>query len=144
MENTNKNRKGKIVNVVIGEDIRKRIPRCMDNIYKVEALPVNDVEDLEKDETLRMYTLRTVLVEGTSVVDNGRAVNVNGEFEISLEDSNDDSENETLKKVYRDKDEAIAVWRRLTKAQCDRVDELFEKVSQMKVALHTSYDEEQY
>jgi hypothetical protein len=144
-------RKGKVVTIVLGEDKRKRIPRCMDNVYRIVATPTTDGENLEDDETTRLYTLRTVLVEGTSVVDNGRAVNVNGEFEISLEDDGDDSENELLTKTYSDNDEAIVAWRNVSKCERDRVRKWKEKIDALQIRLtnslemiETSIKEEQY
>jgi hypothetical protein len=132
-------RKGKVI--TLGADKMKLIPRCMDNIYKIDAVPVTDGENLEKDETLRLHTLRTVLVEGTSVVDGGRAININGEFEISLEDDSDES---LSSKTYADKDEAVAAWKTLTKAQYERAKELYEKIENAKNMLKVSLEEEQY
>ena len=143
MEAKSRSRKGTII--TLGEDVRARIPRCMDNIFKIEAVPVTDGEDLEKDETFRLHHLRTILVEGTTVVDNGRAVNVNGEFDIPLEPRLGESdEDELLNNVYSVKDEAIAAWEVLTNLQVKRAEKMQEKINETLTTLKNSQEERQY
>lgn len=143
-EETKSGRKGKVV-TVIGEDVKARIPRVLDNIYRIEALPVSDDDSLQNDETARMYTLRTILVEGVTVVNNGTAVNVNGDFDISLEPTFDETdEKELLNKTWANKDEAIAVWETLTKQQVERAEEAQRKINHIVNTLRTSLEERQY
>lgn len=140
------NRKGKIVNVVLGEDIMSRIPRCMETVYKICAIPVDGSASFAgDDETLKLFHMRTILVEGTSVVNNGKALNINGEFEISLEVNKFDSEEKRiLDELYRDKDEAISAWRVLTNTQVEKIEAIEKEVAKMKAAILASRDEEQY
>jgi hypothetical protein len=130
-------RKGKLITIKLGEDKKRLIPRVFDTIYRMVKTPVSDDDNPDDDETFVLNTLQTVEVEGVTIIDSGRAVNVNGEFEISLED---DAKNE----VWADKDEAIAEWEYRTNLQLKRAEELQKKVDHIVNALRTSKEEKQY
>ena len=143
MKDVQKNRKATVI--TLGEDIRAMIPRCMDNLYKIEEVAVTDGEDLSKDETFRLYGIRTVLVEGTSVVDNGRAVNINGDFDIPLMKSEDDKEDQDLvNNVYYTKEEAVVAWEILTNAQLDKVIKERDRLIEVAGTIQRSKDERQF
>ena len=142
MKEDKKNRKGTII--TLGVDKMKRIPRVFETIYKLEQTPADDNDDLEKDETLRLHTLRTIDVEGVTKVPGKNAVNVNGDFDISLEDDDDETENDILNKVYADRDEAIAAWAYLTDLQVEKARKMKEKYDQILVMIETSKNERQF
>lgn len=133
-----KSRKGQVVTIKIGEDKKKRIPRVFDTIYKMVKTPVDD-----DDETFNLHTLRTIDVEGVTIVDGGRAVNINGDFDISLEDENDD-ERFSADKVWADKDEAVTVWEYLTKLQLDKAEARQARINNVVNCLRDSLNERQY
>jgi hypothetical protein len=136
-------RKGKVI--TIGEDLRKRIPQLFSNVYKIEQTAVKDGEDLDEDETLRLHTLRTVFVEGESIVEGGKAVNVNGEFDIPLERHGlGDSDKDLREEVYVDREEAVDIWEKLTNAQIRRCREKKEQIDNTLIALETSLSDRQF
>lgn len=137
-----KGRKGTII--TIGENQRKRIPQVFDTIFKVVQTPVSDEDDLEKDDTFRLHTLRTIDVEGVTVIPGRKAVNVNGDFDIDLEEDGDLEDKDLVNKVFADKEEAIAAWAYLTKLQLDRAEKLRAKVEATVNTLRTSFEERQY
>jgi hypothetical protein len=131
--------------VIIGRNIKDRIPRCTDTIYKIVATPVCDDDDADKDETLKLHTLRTIEVEGVVVVNHGKAVCVNGEFDISLEVGDDDeNEEDILNKTYSIHDEAITAWEYLTKINLERAEKAKEKADSIYNMLKISLQERQY
>lgn len=142
MGNSEKTRKGKII--TLGEDIKNLIPRCMDNIFKIEETAVTDDTNLGKDETFRMYTIRTILVEGTTVVRGGEAVNVNGEFDIPLVRRGEQDEDDLVDGVYSQKEDAITAWEILTKAQLEKAEEEKARLEKVVNTLSRSYNERQY
>ena len=103
--------------------------------------PVSD-DDTLQDETFVLHTLQTVEVEGVTIVDGGRAVNINGDFDISLED--DDEDKFSPDNTWKDKDEAIQVWEYLTKLQLEKAEKLQDKINSVVSCLQTSLKEEQY
>jgi hypothetical protein len=105
--------------------------------------PVDDSDNPDEDETFLTHTLRTVDVEGVNIVDDGRAVSVNGEFEISLEDE-DDEERYSSNKIWANKEEAIEVWEFLTNQQLERAKKLQDKMNHIVNHLQTNLDEKQY
>jgi hypothetical protein len=137
--------KAKIINVKVklGEDKKRRIPRVLDTIYRIIKTPVCDDDNPDDDETLFTRTLETVDVEGVTVVDNGRAVNVNGDFEISLEDEDDD-EKYSDKKIWAEKEEAIAVWEHNTELELKEAKKRQEKYDHIVTHLQRNLDEKQY
>ena len=137
--------KATIVNVKVklGEDKKKRIPRVLDTIYRMIKTPASDDDNPDDDETLCIRTLETVDVEGVTVVDNGRAVNVNGDFEISLEDE-DEQERYSDNKIWADRGEAIHVWAHNTEAEIERSEEKMKKFTSIYNTLKRSREEEQY
>jgi hypothetical protein len=134
-------RKGKVITLT-GEQ-KDRIPRVFDTIYRIILTAVTDGEDVDRDETARLHTLRTIEVEGVVVVDGGKAVSINGEFEIPTEPKPSDEEN-LLETVFVRKEEAINAWRYLTKLQLDKFEKEQEKINKTVTALRTSLEEEQY
>lgn len=141
MKNDKKDRKGTII--TIGEDKRKRIPQVFDTIFKMERTPVSDEDNPDKDETFNLHTLRTIDVEGVVAVPGKKAVNVNGEFDINLEDDDDDNDF-SPNKVWADKSEAITAWEYLTDLEVKRAEKLQKKVEQIVNTLRTSQEERQY
>ena len=137
-----KGRKATIV--TIGVDQRRRIPQVFDTIFKIEQTPVTDGENIDDDETFRLHSLRTIDVEGVTVVPGKRAVNVNGDFDINLDDDGEENEKDLLSKVFADKDEAIAAWGYLSKLQLERAEKLQEKINETVNCLRTSIEDRQY
>jgi hypothetical protein len=143
MSKTRNERHGKII--TLGEDMRKRIPQLFSVIYRLETTAATDGEDIEEDETFKLHTLRTVNVEGTVIINEGAGVCVNGDFDISLvEDEDDDKPGELRKKVWADKDEAIAAWELLSNLELDRAKAIQDKINATVTMLQTSVDERQY
>ena len=136
-------RKGKIVTIKLGEDKLKRVPHVFETIYRMVKTPVDDKDNPDDDETFFLHTLQTVDVEGVAVVDGGKAVCINGDFDISLEDE-DDEEKYSVNKTWRDKEEAIEVWAYLTDLQLKRAEKLQQKIEEVVNCLRTSKDERQY
>jgi hypothetical protein len=137
------NRKSKIITVKIGEDKKSRIPRVLDTIYRMVKTPVSDEDNPDDDQTLFQRTLQTVEVEGVTVVDGGRAVNVNGDFEISLEDE-DDEERFSDKKIWANKEEALFVWEHNTEIELKEAKKRLDKYTHAFNFLQTNLDEKQY
>ena len=142
MKEDKKSRKGTII--TIGENQRKRIPQVFDTIFKIVQTPVTDNEDLENDDTFRLHTLRTIDVEGVTVIPGRKAVNVNGDFDIDLEEDSDLEDKDLVNKVFADKEEAIAAWGYLTKLQLDKAESLRAKIEETVNMLRTSLDDRQY
>ncbi|MBE3086141.1 MAG: hypothetical protein IMZ64_07990 [Bacteroidetes bacterium] len=137
------NRAGKII--TLGKNRRAKFPTVFDTVYRIKTDAVADEEDVDKDETFKLHTLVTVDVEGVTIVDGGRAVSINGEFEISAEEDGVGSDEEELRdKTWSDKDEAIAAWLLLTEAQIRRCKKMKDKIDQTLVTLETSRDDRQY
>ena len=137
------NRAGKII--TLGKNRRAKFPTVFDTVYRIKTDAVTDEEDVDKDETFKLHTLVTVDVEGVTIVDGGRAVSINGEFEISAEEDGVGSDEEELRdKTWSDKDEAIAAWLLLTEAQIKRCKKMKDKIDQTLVTLETSRDDRQY
>jgi hypothetical protein len=130
--------------LTIGADKRKRIPQLFSDVYKIEATAAADEDDVARDETFKLHTLRTVFVEGLTIVNNGKGVNVNGDFDISLDDDSDETEASVREKVYADKDEAIAAWEFLTNIQLEKAEKMFTKMENTLNAIRTSKEERQY
>lgn len=143
-EKSKSNRKGKIVNIVLGENQKRRIPQVFDTVFKIEQTAVTDGEDLANDETFRLHTLRTIDVEGVTRIPGKLAVNINGDFDINLDDDGEQSEKDLLDKVFADKEEAIAAWNLLTKLQVERAEALQAKINETVTMLRTSLEERQY
>jgi hypothetical protein len=129
--------KTKLVTIKLGEDIRKRIPKAGDTIYRIVKTPTSDEDNPDDDETFFTRTLETVDVEGTRLVDGGKAVDINGDFEISLDP-------EEKPEVWTDQEDAIAEWAYQTELEIKRCEKLEEKVNHILGALRTSRDEKQY
>ena len=135
-------RKGKIV--TIGENLRKRIPALFSTIYRIVTTAVTDGEDVEKDETFKLHTLRTVTVEGLSVNPDGKSFNINGEFDISLESEDNDTEESLRDRTYTDQEEAIKNWRYLSNLQRDKVKAEQERLEKVYHCIDNSIEKEQY
>jgi hypothetical protein len=132
-----KERKGKILNIKLGEDKLRRIPRSFETIFRMVQTPVDDKDNPDDDETFKLHTLQTVDVETTAIVDEGRAVCINGDFDISLED-------DWVEDTWREKEDAVMAWRHATDLQIKKAEKVLGKVEQVLSALRTSRDEEQY
>ena len=141
-----KDKKGRVGEVItIGSTMRNRIPQLFTDIYRIVTSPVDDNEDVEKDETFKIHTLRTVFVEGLTGVPGKKAVSVNGEFEIDLEKNEDDeTEADMRENVYADKEKAVSVWRYLSQLQWEKFEREEARLAQVKIALRNSIDGEQY
>jgi hypothetical protein len=142
MKKGNDSRKATIL--TIGEDKRKRVPQLFTDVYKIEATAVDDNDDVARDETFKLHTLRTVYVEGTAIVDGGKAVSVNGDFDVSLEDDPDETEASVRDRVYADKDEAIAAWEFLTNIQLEKAEKMFKKMEETLNSIRLSKEDRQY
>lgn len=139
-------RKGKVVTVKIGADKQKRIPALFSTIYRMIKTPWDDKDNPDEDETLCTRTLETVYVEGLTGVkdDEGNdAVSVNGEFEISLKDEDDD-ERYSDKKIWADREEAIEVWEHNTKRELERAKKYADKYNHIVNSLELNLEEKQY
>jgi hypothetical protein len=130
-------RKAKVVTIKLGEDIRKSIPKAGDTIYRIVKTPAADGDNPDEDETFFLRTLETVDVEGTRLVDGGKAVDINGDFEISLD-------LEEKPDVWTDEDDAIAEWLFQTEQECQRAEKAQDKLNHIVNALQTSRDEKQF
>jgi hypothetical protein len=130
-------RKGKIVTIRLGADKLEKVPKCFETIYRMVKTPVDDKDNPDDDETFFLHTLQTVDVEGTAIIDGGKAVSINGDFEISLEDN---AKND----IWRDKEEAIAEWEYLTDLQVKRAEKVEDKIKHILNTLRTSKEERQY
>jgi hypothetical protein len=142
MKNEN-SRKTKLINVKIGEDKRKRIPQVFSTIFKMIRVPVCDDDNPDDDETYFSHSLDTIDVEGVIIVNNGKAVRVNGDFDISLEDEEED-EKSLVKKIWADQDEAIEAWRFITKLQLDKAEKQKEKLVHIINHLTENLEKDQY
>lgn len=94
----------------VSEKAKARIPKLFEDIFVLE---INDAEDeapeghVINDISMTGYAVvRSINVESVAAINNGEAVRVNGDIEISLVDEEEDS----LQKVYVDKNEAIEAW----------------------------------
>lgn len=125
---TKAGRRGTVI--TLGQDIAARIPKCMDNVYRINEFAVDDADGdkLTNDETFRGYHITSHLVEGTSMVRNNTAVSINGLFEISLLPEDIEKEN-ALDRTYPSMEEAVKVWKELETAQLDKAKALLDKVN---------------
>jgi|WetSurMetagenome_2_1015567.scaffolds.fasta_scaffold58587_5 hypothetical protein len=130
-------RKGKIITVKLGVGAMDKIPKCFETIYRMVKTPVDDKDNPDDDETFCLHTLQTVDVEGTVVIDGGRAVSINGDFEISLDV---DAKNDT----WRDKEEAIKEWEYLTNLQIKKAEKAEDKIKHILGALRMSKEDRQF
>lgn len=94
----------------VSEKAKARIPKLFEDIFVLE---INDAEDeapeghVINDISMTGYAvIRPINVESVAAINNGEAVRVNGDIEISLVEEEEDS----LQKVYTDKSEAVEAW----------------------------------
>ena len=130
-------RKGKVVTLKLGEDMRKRIPKVGDVIYRIIKTPACDDDNPDDDETFFLRTLETVDVEGTHINHSNKTVEINGDFDISLDP-------EDKPEVWTDEEDAIAEWFFQTDLELKRAVNLQVKMNHIVNALQTSKDEKQY
>ena len=129
--------KGKVITIKLGEDKRKDIPQVFETVYRMVKTPIDDRDNPDDDETFCIHTLQTVDVEGVTIVDNGRAVCINGDFEIDLEDG-------AVKETWRDQEEAVEEWELLTNLQIKKAEKVEDKIKHILTTLRTSKEEKQY
>lgn len=114
----------------LSEKAKSRIPRVAEDVYK---LNISDAEEeapegkvINDIEITGFATITEITVESVAMVNNGEAVRVNGELEISLVD---DDEN-VVDKVFPSKDEAVEAWQNFMEAKA--------KVAEAKLNAYTN------
>jgi hypothetical protein len=122
-------KKTKLINVKVKLDEKQmgKIPKVFDVIHRIVKTPACDNDNPDDDETLFTRTLRTVEVEGTVGVmtEKGRAVRINGEFDILLE--GDEEGKWSDDNYWANKEDAIAVWEHNTTLEKERAEEKMKK-----------------
>jgi hypothetical protein len=140
-------KKTKLINVKVKLDDKQmgRIPKVFDVIYRIVKTPVCDDDNPDNDETLFTRTLETVEVEGVVgiVTEKGKKlVRINGEFDIPLDETNDDKNSDD--NFWANKEDAIAVWEHNTTLEKERAEEKMKKYTSIFNHLKMNLEDRQF
>jgi hypothetical protein len=103
----------------LSKEIKARIPRCTDDLYKLIVVPPIDSLPEDPADMNVSFAIRSIIVDST-VIHDDKCI-VNGEFEISLLPNHVETE---LERYYANRDEAEEKWAELMELQKEKVMEL--------------------
>jgi hypothetical protein len=140
MKENKDNRKGQVIN--LSKSVMDKIPKPMETIYKMERTPATDRDNPHDDETLFIHSLRTIEVESVIKVEGKLAVLVNGDFEIDLDEK--EEERFSPNGIWRNKDDAVEAWLYNTELQIKKAEEYKARINGALNLLNESLEKRAY